>query len=150
MVATADGRAVARLARVRPTPEGLRRKRWTHRELAEQVGMSESQAEATLRAAEIKPHLLEQWVMSDLGPDFDPRPPSVRALPRSARGGPGRLARREDGHPGEHRPGWICNRDATDRFGASTSTNATGTQNLFAALRATTSSGSLPPRAEQH
>jgi len=35
--------------------------------------MSESQTAATLRAAEIKPHLLEQWVMSDLGPDFDPQ-----------------------------------------------------------------------------
>ena len=68
--------------------------------------MSESQAEATLRAAEIKPHLLEQWVMSN------PKPSRY-------------FLEREDGHPGEHRPGWICNRDATDRFGASTSTNAT-------------------------
>jgi len=61
------------LACTRPpeTPEGLRRARWTHWELAEQVGMSESQAHAILRSAEIKPHLLEQWVMSELGPDFD-------------------------------------------------------------------------------
>jgi len=61
------------LACTRP-PErapGLRRERWTHAELASQVGMSESQAHAILRAAEIRPHLSEQWVMSELGPDFD-------------------------------------------------------------------------------
>src|SRR5215831_9883023 len=63
-----------------PTREGLRRERWTHRELAEQVGMSESQAHAILRAAEIKPHLLEQWVMSDLGPDFDVQAAEVCGL----------------------------------------------------------------------
>jgi transposase len=70
------------LACTRPaeTPEGLRRERWTHRELAEQVGMSESQAHAILRAAEIKPHLLEQWVMSDLGPDFDAQAAQVCGL----------------------------------------------------------------------
>jgi len=58
------------LACTRPsvTPEGLRRDRWTHRELAEAVGMSESQAHEILRAAEIKPHLLEQWVMSRARP----------------------------------------------------------------------------------
>ena len=63
-----------------PTPEGLRRERWTHRELAEQVGMSESQAHAILRAAEIKPHLLEQRVMSDLGPEFDAQAAEVCGL----------------------------------------------------------------------
>lgn len=70
------------LACTRPpqTPEGLRRERWTHRELAEQVGMSESQAHEILRAAEIKPHLLEQWVMSDLGPDFDAQAAEVCGL----------------------------------------------------------------------
>lgn len=47
----------ARSTRPSVTPEGLRRDRWTHRELAEQVGMSESQTHAILRAAEIKPHL---------------------------------------------------------------------------------------------
>jgi len=62
------------------TAEGLRRDRWTHRELAEAVGMSESQAHEILRAAEIKPHLLEQWVMSELGPDFDARAAEVCGL----------------------------------------------------------------------
>lgn len=61
------------LACTRPpdTPEGVRRERWTHRELAEQVGMSESQAHEILRAADVRPHLTEYWVMSELGPDFD-------------------------------------------------------------------------------
>jgi transposase len=70
------------LACTRPgeTETGLRRERWTHRELAEQVGMSESQAHAILRAAEIKPHLLDQWVMSDLGPDFDMQAAEVCGL----------------------------------------------------------------------
>lgn len=63
-----------------PTPEGLRHERWTHRELAEAVGMSESQAHEILRKAEIKPHLLEQWVMSDLGPDFDAQAAEVCGL----------------------------------------------------------------------
>jgi hypothetical protein len=45
------------LACTRPpeTAEGPRRTRWTHAELAAQVGMSESQAHEILRAAEIKP-----------------------------------------------------------------------------------------------
>src|SRR5439155_3758925 len=70
------------LACTRPTetPEGFRRERWTHRELAEQVGMSESQAHEILRAAEIKPHLLEQWVMSELGPHFDAQAAEVCGL----------------------------------------------------------------------
>jgi transposase len=70
------------LACTRPSvsPEGLRRERWTHRELAEQVGMSESQAHEILRAAEIKPHLLEQWVMSELGPGFDAQAAEVCGL----------------------------------------------------------------------
>lgn len=70
------------LACTRPpqTAEGLRRERWTHWELAGQVGMSESQAHAILRAAEIKPHLLEQWVMSELGPDFDAQAAEVCGL----------------------------------------------------------------------
>ena len=70
------------LACTRPpeTSEGLRRERWTHRELAERVGMSESRAHEILRAAEIKPHLLDQWVMSELGPDFDAQAAEVCGL----------------------------------------------------------------------
>ncbi len=45
------------LASTRPPdgPERRRRDRWTHRELAERVGMSESQVHAILRAADIRP-----------------------------------------------------------------------------------------------
>jgi transposase len=78
---TVRARLIA-LACTRPpeTAAGLRRTRWTHHELAAQVGMSESQAHEILRAAEIKPHLLEQWVMSELGPDFDARAAEVCGL----------------------------------------------------------------------
>lgn len=70
------------LACTRPpeTAEGVRRERWTHAELAEQVGMSESQAHAILRAADIRPHLTEQWVMSELGADFDAQAAEVCGL----------------------------------------------------------------------
>ncbi len=70
------------LACTRPseTREGFRRPRWTHAELAAQVGMSESQAHEILRALEVKPHLIEQWVMSDLGPDFDAQAAEVCGL----------------------------------------------------------------------
>lgn len=60
--------------------EGVRRQRWTHAELAGQVGMSESQAHAILRAAEIRPHLTEYWVMSELGADFDAQAAEVCGL----------------------------------------------------------------------
>jgi len=70
------------LACTRPpeTAEGFRRPRWTHAELAEAVGMSESQAHEILRALEVKPHLLEQWVMSELGPEFDAQAAEVCGL----------------------------------------------------------------------
>jgi len=70
------------LACTRPpdTDEGVRRERFTHAELAERVGMSESQAHAILRGADIRPHLTEYWVMSELGPDFDARAADVCGL----------------------------------------------------------------------
>lgn len=70
------------LACTRPpdTSEGVRRERWTHAELAAQVGMSESQAHVILRAADLRPHLTEQWVMSELGPDFDAQAAEVCGL----------------------------------------------------------------------
>ena len=70
------------LACTRPpdTDEGVRRERWTHAELAEQVGMSESQAHEILRGADIRPHLPEQWVMSELCPDFDAQAADVCGL----------------------------------------------------------------------
>lgn len=70
------------LACTRPpqTEQGVRRERWTHRELAEQVGMSESQAHAILRAADIRPHLTEYWIMSEIGEDFDAQAAEVCGL----------------------------------------------------------------------
>ena len=70
------------LACTRPpaTEEGVRRERWTYRELGEQVGMSESQAHAILAAADLRPHLTEQWVMSELGPEFDVQAAEVCGL----------------------------------------------------------------------
>jgi transposase len=70
------------LACTRPpdTPEGVRRGRWTHRELAEMVGMSETQAHDILRGADVRPHLTECWVMSELGPDFDAQAAEVCGL----------------------------------------------------------------------
>jgi len=52
----------------------------SHAELAEQVGMSESQAHEILRGADIRPHLTEQWMMSELGPDFDAQAADVCGL----------------------------------------------------------------------
>lgn len=70
------------LACTRPPdlPEGLRRERWTHRQLADMVGMSESQAHEILRGADVRPHLTENWVMSELGPDFDAQAAKVCGL----------------------------------------------------------------------
>ena len=70
------------LACTRPpeTEEGLRRERWTHRELAEQVGISKSQAHVVLAEADIRPHLSEQWVMSELGPEFEAKAAEVCGL----------------------------------------------------------------------
>lgn len=70
------------LACTRPpeSAEGVRRERWTHTELAQQVGMSQSQAHAILRGADIRPHLTEYWVMSELGADFDAQAAAVCGL----------------------------------------------------------------------
>jgi transposase len=126
------------LACTRPsvTPEGLRRDRWTHRELAEAVGMSESQAHAILRAAEIKPHLLEQWVMSELGPDFDAQAAEVCGLYLDPPAGTlvvsldektGIQAKAPTRPDVQARPGRPARREHEY--------TRNGTQNLFAALR---------------
>ena len=65
-----DDRARAKLialACTRPpqTEEGVRRERWTYAELAEAVGMAPSRAYTILREADIRPHLTEQWVLTD-------------------------------------------------------------------------------------
>jgi transposase len=63
------------------TESGQRRERWTHRELAEAVGMSESQAHVILSRAEIKPHRTESWVMTDFDqPEFEARAGEVCGL----------------------------------------------------------------------
>jgi transposase len=70
------------LACTRPpdTEQGVRRERWTLRELADQVGMSVSRAQAILAEADLRPHLTEQWVMSELGPEFDAQAAEVCGL----------------------------------------------------------------------
>ena len=126
------------LACTRPgeTEAGLRRERWTHRELAEQVGMSESQAHEILRAAEIKPHLLEQWVMSELGPEFDAQAASVCGLYLDPPEGTlvvsidektGIQAKAPTRPDVQARPGRPARREHES--------TRNGTQNLFAALR---------------
>lgn len=52
------------------TDTGQRRARWTYQELADEVGMSRAHAHAILAAADIKPHLVDGWVMSELTPEF--------------------------------------------------------------------------------
>ena len=42
--------------------------------------MSESQAHAILAGADLRPHLTERWVMSELGPDFDAQAAEVCGL----------------------------------------------------------------------
>jgi len=60
---------------------GQRRERWTHRELGEAVGISESQAHVILSRAEIKPHRTESWVMTDFDqPEFEAREGEVCGL----------------------------------------------------------------------
>ena len=70
------------LACTRPpeTAEGLRRDALDASRAGRAGRDGESQAHEILRAAEIKPHLLEQWVMSELGPDFDARAAEVCGL----------------------------------------------------------------------
>ena len=63
-----------------PTPEGVRRERWTYQELAEEVGLSTSHAHSILAEADVRPHLTEYWVMSELGPEFDAQAAEVCGL----------------------------------------------------------------------
>ena len=63
------------------TESGQRRERWTHRELGEAVGISESQAHVILSRADIKPHRTESWVMTDFDqPEFEAREGEVCGL----------------------------------------------------------------------
>ena len=137
-----DQAARARLiakACTRPTPtcSGARRQRWTYRELAEQVGISRSQTHAILRQAEIKPHLLEQWVITDFAqPEFEQRAGEVCGLyldpPENA------LVVSIDEKTGIQAKG-LVRPDVEARAGTPARRDneyqRNGTQNLFAALR---------------
>ncbi|MCA1698889.1 MAG: IS630 family transposase [Actinobacteria bacterium] len=138
---THDQAARARLialACTRPpdTEQGMRRERWTLRELAEQVGMSVSRAQTILAQADLRPHLTEQWVMSDLGPDFDAQAAEVCGLyvdpPANAIvvsvDEKTSIAAREPARPDTPpKPGRPARRDSEYL--------RNGTQNLFAALQ---------------
>lgn len=93
------------LACTRPpdTPEGVRRERWTHAELAAQVGMSQSQAHEILRNADVRLHLTQYWVMSELGPDFDAQAAEVCGLYLDPPADPSRM-----------RPPWDARRTSSD------------------------------------
>jgi transposase len=136
------------LACTRPpdTAQGLRRTRWTHAELASEVGMSESQAHAILRAAEIKPHLLEQWVISELSPDFDAQAAEVCGLYLDPPEGTlivsvdektGSQAKAPTHEDVQAAPGRPARREHEYR--------RNGTQNLFAALKVHTGEVSAMP-----
>ena len=119
------------------TPEGQRRERWTHRELGEAVGMSESQAHVILSRAEIKPHRTEYWVMTDFDqPYFQERAAEVCGLyldpPRNA------LVLSIDEKTSIQAKG-LARADALPKPGKSARRDyeytRNGTMNLFAALR---------------
>jgi len=77
------------LACTRPpeTEQGLRRERWTYRELGDAVGLSESHAHRILAAGEIRPHLTGTGWCPSLGPTSTRRPPrsavSISTRPRT-------------------------------------------------------------------
>ena len=115
---------------------GLRRERWTLRELADQVGMSVSRAHAILADVNLRPHMTEQWVMSELGPEFDAQAAEVCGLyvdpPTNAIvvsvNEKTSIAAREPARPNTRpQPGRTARRDSEYL--------RNGTQNLFAALQ---------------
>lgn len=66
--------------RPEPTAEGLRRERWTYEELGSEIGMSGSHAHQILAEADVKPHLLDQWVVSEFSEEFNERAADVCGL----------------------------------------------------------------------
>ncbi len=135
--------------RPQPTESGARRARWTYRELAEQVGISRSQTHAILRAAEIKPHLLEQWVITDFSqPEFETRAgevcglylnPPENTLVVSIDEKTGIQAKGLVRSDVETRPGRPARRDNEYK--------RNGTQNLFAALQVHSGEvAAMPPK----
>lgn len=138
------------LACTRPpdTDEGVRRERWTYAELAERVGISRSRAHAILAEADIRPHLADHWVMSELGPEFDAQAAEVCGLylnpPENAivvsidekSGVQAKGLARPDTPP---KPGKPARRDSEYL--------RNGTQNLFAALEV--HAGEVTPMASK-
>jgi transposase len=99
-----------------------------------------------LPAAEIKPHLLEQWLLSELGPDFDAQAAEVCGLYLDPRQGTlvvsidektGIQAKAPTRPDVRARPGRPARREHEYR--------RNGTQNLFAALRVHTGEVSAMP-----
>ncbi len=140
------------LACTRPpdTPAGVHRERWTHRGLAQAVGMSESQAHDILRSAGIRPHLTEYWVMSELGPDFDAQAAVVcglcvdapeNAIVVSIDLETSTAAGEAAGSDGPTRRG--------EPAGGVGEYLRSGTTNLFAALQGATAAGTIAPAREQ-
>ncbi len=129
-----------------PTAEGQRQERWTYRELGEAVGLSESRAHVILAEADIKPHLVKGWVMSELSPEFDVQAAEVCGLyldpPENTivvsidekTGIQAKGLVREDTQPA---PGKPARRD--------NEYERNGTQNLFAALEVHTGGISAMP-----
>jgi transposase len=125
------------LACTRPpdTAEGVRRERWTYEELADEVGISRSRTHAILRELDVRPHLTEQWVISELGPEFDAQAAEVCGLyldpPENAivvsidekSGVQAKGQKRSDTAPAPGKPARRDNEYVRN-----------GTQNLFAAL----------------
>jgi len=122
--------------RPQPSSEGVRRERWTYQQLADEVGLSRSHAHSILAEAEVKPHLLEQWVMSEFSADFNERAAEVCGLyldpPENAivvsidekSGVQAKGRARPDSPTEQKRPARRDNEYVRN-----------GTQNLFAALR---------------
>ncbi|MCA1701393.1 MAG: IS630 family transposase [Actinobacteria bacterium] len=138
------------LACTRPpnSAEGVRRERWSYAELAAEVGISSSRAHAILAEADVRPHLTDYWVMSELGEDFDAQAAEVCGLyldpPENAivvsidekSGVQAKGRRRADTLPGPGRP---ARRDSEYV--------RNGTQNLFAALQV--HAGEVSPMASK-
>lgn len=116
--------------------EGLRKERWTYEELGAEVGMSGSHAHQILAEAEVKPHLLDQWVMSEFTEEFNERAAAVcglyldppeNAIVVSIDEKSGVQARSQVRADSQAEPGKPARRDNEYK--------RNGTQNLFAALQ---------------
>jgi transposase len=134
--AAARARLIAKACTRPPETEpGQRRERWTYAELAAEVGMAPSHAHQILRAADVKPHLTDYWVMSELGPGFDAQAaevcglyldPPENTIVLSIDEKTGIQAKAPAGPDAPPRPGRPARRESEYK--------RNGTQNLFASL----------------